>query len=60
MDTYEPLKAEIYAACLQAAHSLGPGIKKLSWFGRNAKSLPVTMTRPPSRSLATESVAKAA
>lgn len=62
MDKYAPLKAKIDFACLIAARSLGPDIKKLSWFARNAKRLPVIReARPqPLRESITKTTAKAA
>jgi hypothetical protein len=38
--TYQRLEAKIHAACLRAIQVMGPDIKNLSWFGRNAKRLP--------------------
>jgi len=48
--TYKRLETKIYAACLQAIEAMGPEIKKLSWFGRNAKRLPSCATEANQRS----------
>lgn len=40
MQDVETFKAQLYAAVVQAVRAMGPDIKKMSWFGRNAKGAP--------------------
>lgn len=37
--TYDELDRLLYPAFLEAAKKLGPDLKKLSWFGRNKKTM---------------------